>query len=153
MSNLHSIDVTTKYTGTAQQLDTHLGGVLKGKGAHLLRLQELYGINAAFLAAIAINESANGTSYSARKRNNVGGVRKAGSTKFKVYVNVEACLDDMANFLKRNYIDKGRTTVGKVGAKYCPTSDHTDTSGLNQYWPRNVGTYMTQIDPTLTAKV
>lgn len=152
-TSLHNIDVTQKYTGTAEQINSHLGGVLKGMGATLLKLQDKYGISAAFLAAIAINESANGTSYSARKRNNVGGVRKAGSTKFKVYKHVEDCLEDMARFLKKNYIDQGRTTVGRVGAKYCPTSDHTDTKGLNQFWPRNVGTYMSQIDPSVKNQV
>lgn len=152
-SKLHDIDVTQKYTGTAEQLNSHLKGVLKGTGATLLRLQEKYGISAAFLAAIAINESANGSSYSARKRNNVGGVRRAGSTKFKVYKSVADCLEDMAKFLKKNYIDQGRTTVGRVGAKYCPTTDHTDTQGLNQFWPRNVGTYMSQIDPSVKNQV
>lgn len=152
-SKLHNIDVTQKYTGTAEQLNLHLKGVLKGTGSTLLRLQEKYGISAAFLAAIAINESANGSSYSARKRNNVGGVRKAGSTKFKVYKSVDDCLEDMAKFLKKNYIDQGRTTVGRVGAKYCPTSDHTDTQGINQFWPRNVGTYMAQIDPSVKDQV
>ena len=149
----HDIDITHKYTGTAEQINKYLGGVLKGKGAKFIELQEKYGINAAFLAAIAINESSNGTSYGARKRNNVGGVREYGSYKFKVYERVEDCLEDMADFLSDNYVGEGRTTIGTVGAKYCPVDDKSDKENINQFWPRNVGYHMSRIDPSVRYQV
>ena len=149
----HDIDITHKYTGTAEQINKYLGGVLKGKGAKFIELQEKYGINAAFLAAIAINESSNGTSYGARKRNNVGGVREYGSYKFKVYERVEDCLEDMADFLSDNYVGEGRTTIGAVGAKYCPVDDKSDKENINQFWPRNVGFHMSRIDPSVRYQV
>ena len=144
-NNIHNLDITTDYKGKASEIDKHLGGVLKGQGEKFMQLQDKYGINAAFLAAIAINESRNGTSYSARKRNNVGGIRYAGSYRFRTYQNVSDCLEDMASMLKRNYINKGRKTIKAVGAKYCPIDDKSDKDQLNQYWPRNVGKYMKDI--------
>ena len=143
--NLHNFDIRTKFEGTAEEIDKHLGGVLKGHGAKFLELQDKYGINAVFLAAITMNESENGTTYSARKRNNVGGIRYRQSYKFRVYNNVDECLEDMASLLKRRYINMGRTTVAKVGAKYCPIADKSDKEGINKYWARNVSYYMKRI--------
>ncbi len=145
LNSLHNFDITTKFAGTAEEIDRHLGGVLKGKGQKFLELQDKYGINAVFLAAITMNESENGTSYSARKRNNVGGIRYKNSYKFRTYKNVSACLDDMASMLKRNYINCGRNTVSSVGAKYCPVADKSDKEGENKYWARNVSFYMDKI--------
>ena len=39
----------------------------------------------------------------------------------------------------------GRTTVAKVGAKYCPIADKSDKEGINKYWARNVSYYMKRI--------
>lgn len=144
-ASLRNFDVTTKFEGTAEQIEKHLGGVLKGHGKKFLELQDKYGINAVFLAAITINESENGTSYSARKRNNVGGIRYKNSYRFRTYNNVSECLDDMADNLKDNYINEGRTTVARIGSKYCPVNDKSDKEGLNKFWARNVSFYMKRI--------
>ncbi len=143
--SLRNFDITTKFEGSAAEIDKHLGGVLKGQGKKFLELQEKYGINAVFLAAITMNESGNGTSYSARKRNNVGGVRYRNSYRFRTYNNVSECLDDMAYNLKDNYINEGRTTVARIGSKYCPISDKSDKEGINKHWARNVSFYMGKI--------
>lgn len=127
-------------------MNNYLGGVLYGKGQLLLDLQKKTGINAAFLAAIAKNESANGTSYNAKHRNNIAGIRVPGSIRFRRYESVDDCLNDLANLLKNKYIDQGRTTIGSIGAKYCPVNDPTDTNNINQFWFRNVGKFMAQID-------
>ena len=145
------IPVTTQFTGSADDINRHLKGVLKGQGEKFLEMQEKYGINAAFLAGIVMNESANGTSDLAVKKNNVGGVRYPGSYKFKTYDNVGDCIEHMAKFLSNSYIKKGKTTIGTIAAKYCPVSDETDKDNLNQYWPRNVGSKMAKIDPKILA--
>ena len=131
--------VNTVYTGTAEDLNRLLAkrGVLAGKGEVFLSAQEKYGVNAAFLAAICINESC-GTSKLAKTKNNVGGVRIAGKTEFKTYSSVDDCIMDIARFLKSGYLDKGLTTIGKIGAKYCPTDDPTDKDGTNGLWAGNV---------------
>ena len=145
------IPVTTPFTGSADDINRHLKGVLKGQGEKFLEMQEKYGINAAFLAGIVMNESANGTSDLAVKKNNVGGVRYPGSYKFKEYDDVGDCIEHMAKFLSNSYIKKGKTTIGTIAAKYCPVSDETDKDNLNQYWPRNVGSKMAKIDPKILA--
>lgn len=150
MAQYSEISVTTMFTGNANDINKHLKGVLEGKGEKFIELQEKYGINAAFLAGIVMNESANGTSNLAIKNKNVGGVRIPGSRRFKKYDDVGECIEHMAKFLSDHYIQEGRTTIGAIGAKYCPVTDETDEDNLNQYWPRNVGSNMAKIDPKNT---
>lgn len=145
------IPVTTQFTGSADDINRHLKGVLKGQGEKFLEMQEKYGINAAFLAGIVMNESANGTSDLALKKNNVGGVRYPGSYKFKTYDNVGDCIEHMAKFLTNSYVKKGKTTIGTIGATYCPVTDKTDKDNINRFWPRNVGYNMAKIDPNVLA--
>jgi len=147
------IPVITEFSGTADDINKHLGGVLKGQGDKFIELQEKYGINAAFLAGIVMNESSNGTSKLALKKNNVGGVRYPNSKTFKKYDDVGDCLEHMAKFLSEKYVQQGRTTIGLIGEKYCPVTDETDTENLNQYWYRNVGYNMAKIDPRNTTLV
>ena len=150
MEQYSQIAVTTEFKGSAEDINKHLKGVLEGKGDKFIELQEKYGINAAFLAGIVMNESANGTSNLAIKNKNVGGVRIPGSRRFKKYDDVGECIEHMAKFLSDHYIQEGRTTIGAIGAKYCPVTDETDEDNLNQYWPRNVGSNMAKIDPKNT---
>lgn len=138
-AGLENQKLTDRYTGSAEQLNQILNkkdGVLKNKGNVFLQAQEKYGINAAILAAICINESGYGTSNLARTKNNVGGVSEG--MGFKSYNSVDECIMDMARFLKSGYVDKGIVTISDVGAKYCPVSDPRDTKGINAKWPRNI---------------
>lgn len=140
--------LTDKFQGSAEQLNKQLNrknGVLKNKGEVFLAAQEKYGINAAILAAIAINESAYGTSKKARNLNNVGGIR-SGAKGFKKFNSVDECIMEMARLLKNSYINKGLTTIAQVGAKYCPPSDPEDKNGLNSSWPKLVSSITKQIE-------
>ena len=140
--------MTDKFQGSAAQLNKQLNkknGVLKNKGEVFLAAQEKYGVNAAILAAIAINESAYGTSKKARNLNNVGGIRN-GAKGFKKFNSVDECIMEMAKLLKNDYINKGLITIAQVGAKYCPPSDPEDKSGLNAGWPNLVSSLTKQIE-------
>ena len=140
--------LTDKFQGSAEQLNKQLNrknGVLKNKGEVFLAALEKYGINAAILAAIAMNESAYGTSKKARNLNNVGGIR-SGAKGFKKFNSVDECIMEMARLLKNSYINKGLTTIAQVGAKYCPTSDPEDKNGLNSGWPKLVSSITKQIE-------
>lgn len=139
------LSVTTKFDGTAEDIDKYLDGVLRGYGYKFLELQDKYDINAAFLAAIVINECDNGKSPRAKRTFNVAGIRYKNSFKFRTYQSVDLCLEDMAELLKNKYIDEGRTNVATIGSKYCPVSDPTDTKNLNRFWPRNVASHMNDI--------
>lgn len=133
-----NMDVTVLYTGTAEDLNAHLGGVLENMGSVFMKAQEKYGINAAFLASICKLESANGTSDIAKNKNNVGGVRIPGKYEFQSYDSVEDCIMHIARFLKSGYIDKGKTTISQIGLKYCPPSDPTDKKKENSQWANRV---------------
>ncbi len=133
-----NVSLATPYTGTANDLNSKLGGKLSGMGQVFLNAQTQYGVNAAILASICIHESANGTSNLAKTKNNVGGVRYPGSTEFRRYDSVEDCIMHMAKFLKSGYLDKGLTSIAQVGAKYCPTNDPTDRAGMNAGWGKGV---------------
>lgn len=151
------LDVTRKFTGTADDLNKHLGGVLTGKGDIFLRMQDEVGINAAFLAAIAMVESANGESKLATKKNNIAGIRrlikvenpldpdKKRIFEFRTFASVDDCICYLGKLLKNSYVDNGRTTVASIGAKYCPTNDPTDKAGTNGLWPRSVSAKMNQL--------
>lgn len=132
----YSESITTQYMGTAEDLNGILkgNGVLEGKGQAFIDAQERYGISAAVLAAISMNESGHGTSRLARENNNVGGVRISGSKKFRTFSSVEECIMEMARFLKAGYADQGITKLYQVNAKYCPVSDTTDKDNLNSKW-------------------
>lgn len=142
-----NIKVTTKYNGTTSDLDKYLNdkGVLKGKGKKFIELQEKYGINAAFLAAIACNESGNGTSNLAIKNNNIMGITKPGGHGFRSFSSVEECLDYSAGMLKRNYINQNLTTISQIHQKYCPIGANNDPNSLNKGWGKAVGKYMSEI--------
>ncbi len=145
--DLQNDELTDKFTGTAEQLNKILNkknGVLKNKGQVFLDAQERYGINAAILAAICINESAYGTSNMARTKNNVGGVSKGKG--FKSYNSVDECIMDMARFLKSGYVDKGIVTIAEVGKKYCPVGDPRDKKGLNSGWGKAVASITGKIE-------
>ncbi len=143
----YNYDISTEFKGTAADLDKHLDGVLKGKGAKLLELQKKYGVSASILAAIAIHESANGTSDAAKNKNNVGGVMSASSgfKELATFDSVDECLEAMASNLKRNYIGQGLRSISQVFQKYCPIGAHNDPNGLNSSWGARVDYYNRQI--------
>ena len=74
-------------------------------------------INALFLASVVRLETGNGTSYSYRARNNVGGVM--GRSGLRTFSSKEECLYYMQDFLYRGYINNGRRNVWNIGSKYC----------------------------------
>lgn len=130
-------DATKKFEGAAADLDKTLGsGVLKGKGAKLLELQEKYGVSASVLAAIVCTESGYGKSNAATSKNNVAGIMSAESNYMKLasFDSVDDCLEALAKNLKKNYIDKGLTTISQIHGKYCPVGAANDPTGMNKNW-------------------
>ena len=131
---------TTKYEGSARDLNKHLDGVLKGKGKTLLKLQEKYGINAAFLAALVNHESANGKSNAAQNKNNVAGIMSAESnfTELRTFKNVDECLEYLAKLLSESYVSQGLVTISQIHSKYCPIGAQNDPNGLNANWGSSI---------------
>ena len=112
-------DVRKKSNITVSQLDSKLKNGLKGTGRYFIEAQNKYGINAEFLAAIAIHESGNGKSDNARRKNNFFGLMgRKGALSFS---NPQDCIDCVAkNLTKKNgyYYGKGRYTISSIGRKY-----------------------------------
>ena len=147
----YATDITEPYTGTVEKLNKYLRGkgVLEGKAEVFMNAQRTYGINAAVLAAITVHESGMGKSRLAKRQNNVGGVRKPGSSEFRTFNSVDECIMEMARFLKSGYVNNsGRplTKLYQINAKYCPTSDPTDTTNGNSGWARAVAGYISAIE-------
>ena len=117
-----NLDVSkTRYLGRAEVFNKYFeGGVLEGKGAKLIELQDKYGINALFLAAITLVESGGGKSKAAREKYNVAGIRIRENGKYviKRFKNVDECLESLAANLSKNYIKEDLKTIEKINGKY-----------------------------------
>lgn len=50
-------------------------------------------------------------------------------------------IDKMASNLKRNYIDKGLTTIEQIQKKYAPNGAENDPTNLNSHWTAGVTKY------------
>lgn len=121
-----NFDVRTKSDITAEQLNARFeekeDSRLKGTGKYFIEAQEKYGINAEFLAAIAIHESANGTSSLARRKNNFFGLR--GKKGWSSFDSPEECIMYAANNLTKPggfYFARKKYTIASIGKTYCPT--------------------------------
>lgn len=135
--------ITSKITDmsgvSASQLDSKLGGVLKGKGAQFVKAGLDNGIDPAALAAIAMHETGNGTSPASKNRNNVGGMM--GSNGLMNFDSIEDGIEAMARNLKKNYVDQGIDTIEAVQHKYAPIGAHNDPDNLNNNWSKGVAKY------------
>ena len=123
----HDFDVRTKSDVTAEQLDAKFeskeGSKLKGTGKYFIEAQEKYGINAEFLAAIAMHESAIGTSAMARRKNNLFGLR--GNKGWLSFESPEECIMYAANNLAKPggfYFARKKYTIASIGKTYCPSN-------------------------------
>lgn len=125
---------------TADLLNKTLGGRLSGKGSAIISIGNKYGVDPAFLAAILHHESGNGTSSAIINKNNPGGIMDASTnwSKLKHFATLEEGIEYTASNLKRNYLDKGLTTITKIGSKYAPVGAANDPRGLNKNWVPNV---------------
>jgi len=116
-----------------------LSGVLKGTGDVFSTVGTKYGIDPALLAAIAVHETGNGSSNAVKNKNNVGGMM--GKNGLMTFNSLEEGIEKMASNLKRNYIDKGLTTIQQIQKKYAPVGADNDPNGLNNYWVNGVTRY------------
>jgi len=120
-------------------LNSSLGGSLKNSGDIFAAAGKKYGIDPALLAAIAIHETGNGTSNAVKNKNNVGGMM--GKNGLMTFNSLEEGIDKMASNLKRNYFDKGLTTIEAIQKKYAPVGASNDPTNLNSNWVNGVKKY------------
>ena len=126
-------DVRQHSVITAARLDQFLDGVLTGKGHKFIQEARNNNICPIALAAIAMHESANGTSKVAREKNNVFGIFLKG--KLHKFKNVDESIEFTADLLsKRQYCGGSNYTIGKIQKIYCPVGAKNDPSSLNKNW-------------------
>jgi hypothetical protein len=130
----------------ANELGARLNGALQNAGDYFVEAGKKYQINPAFLAAVSMHETGNGTSNAARFKNNVAGMM--GKNGLKSYDSVEKSIFDMARNLRENYLDEGKTTISTIGAKYAPVGAANDPTGLNNHWVKGVQSYFDKITKT-----
>jgi hypothetical protein len=126
----------------ADKFDDHFkDSHLAGSGQDFVNAGYKYGIDPTLLASISSFETGAGTSRAARDYNNVGGMMNPRSTDSKGFMkfdSVQEGIDAMASNLKRNYIDKGLTTIPAIAAKYSPPGAANDPNQTNAEWPASV---------------
>ena len=120
-------------------MNNSLGGSLKNTGDIFASVGAKYGIDPALLAAIAVHETGNGTSNAVKNKNNVGGMM--GKNGLMTFSSIEEGIDKMASNLKRNYIDKGLTSIEAIQKKYAPVGAANDPTNLNSNWVNGVKKY------------
>jgi uncharacterized protein YgiM (DUF1202 family) len=113
------IDLQTQSLVTATQINNYIASyvkltgktsVLSGKGQDFIDAGEKYGVNALYLAAHSIHESAYGTSTISLGKNNLFGF---GSYDADPYIasyrfpSVQSCIDYIAREIKSTYLNPG----------------------------------------------
>ena len=81
---------------------------MRGIGSSLTKYQDTYGVNALLTASVAANESAWGSSYYARERNNLFGISAIDSNPDMAYAfpNVGTCIKDfMETYMSKRYLN------------------------------------------------
>lgn len=89
---------------------------------------------AMLMIAISRHETGAWTSKAFKEKNNFGGIMWKNATEIKPFDSYESGLDYYVKHLKNNYLNKGLTTIEKIGAIYCPVGAANDPNGLNKYW-------------------
>jgi hypothetical protein len=113
------------------------GGVLSGKIQQVVQIANKYGVPPGFLTSVLALETGWGKSKAAKLYNNVSGSMdpKTGSMTFLKFKDVLESVEFTAKNLKKNYIDKGLTSVERIAAKYSPPGAANDPHGTNGGWP------------------
>lgn len=133
-----SFDCRNTSSIKAEDLDKHFKGVLTGTGKSFKKAEKKYKVNAMFLAAIAIFESANGTSNKAKSRKNCFGLKR------KSFKSIEDCIDYTAMILASPngyYYGRKKYTIEKIGRTYAPAWDNPG----NKHWIPSVLALMKKI--------
>lgn len=97
-----------------------------------------YGVNPAVLMAIAMTESARGTSKAALSKNNVGGIM--GKRSLRTFAKVDDCIEVMAQTISNHHNKSKLQSVADLGysGKYCDKS-------VAEEWIKNVMFYIKKL--------
>ena len=97
----------------------------------IVELSELYGYDYYWIVAIAQQESNLCKKIPEDSHNCWGyGIHSQGTLKFE---NYDLALESFAAYLKKQYFDKGLNTPELIMKKYCPHSDGSWATGVQQF--------------------
>jgi len=97
----------------------------------ILELSDTYDFDYYWIVAIAQQESNLCKKIPLNSYNCWGyGIHKKGTLKFE---NYELALKSFAEYLKREYFNKGYLTAEEIMKKYCPSSNGSWAYGVNQF--------------------
>jgi len=97
----------------------------------IFKLSQTYGFDYYWIVAIAQQESNLCKKIPENSYNCWGyGINSAGTLRFESY---ELALQSYAEYLKREYFDKGLNTPELIMKKYCPHSNGSWAYGVNQF--------------------
>lgn len=146
------LPLRTKTSITADEMNAFINannnsGIIAGKADHFIRSQNNYGCNAAIILAMAIHESAWGTSNIARGKNNLfgWGAFDSNTTNATRYSSVEACVsaqmgDNLSNYMDPNSWRYFSMSLGNKGGglvtKYAS----------DPYWAEKIASYYYRLD-------
>jgi len=152
----------SKTSYTADELDKYIASwnkpdsVLNGTGAAFIKAQNEYGVNAALLLAIAINESGYGTSRIAKDKYNLFGIAATDSNPYGdayKFESVEACiLYEADRMISRGYLD------ANTDSRYFGSNIGDKKIGLNvkygsdPHWGEKIAGHMYRMDKFLGGK-
>ena len=103
-----------QFEGIFENNSYDTAGVLKDNAKYFYYAEEQYNINGVFLAAIAVHESAWGTSTIARNKNNLFGYCAYDATPYESatsFENVSEGIDLVARVLTKNYLNPQGTEL------------------------------------------
>ena len=97
----------------------------------IVELSDQYGFDYYWMVAIAQQESNLCKKIPEDSHNCWGyGIHSQGTLKFE---NYDLALESYAQYLKKQYFDKGLNTTELIMQKYCPHSDGSWAKGVNQF--------------------
>ena len=104
-----------------------------------------YGVDPNFLASIAWNETAGGTSKAFREGNNAMGISNASGPVYGFNSPAESIDRQAATLARPSGPYRGAKTISEVGSIYSPIGAENDPSHQNSDWTSSVGNYYDQL--------
>lgn len=117
-------------------------GVLSSKGEVIKKIAKDQGIDPVLMIAIIVLETGWGTSSAVVEHNNPAGLM-VGST-ILTYPTLDAGLKAQGKTLHKLIIDKGLTSIEKLGTSYAPIGADNDPNNLNANWVPTVTSIVKQ---------
>src|SRR5699024_2874793 len=109
-------------------------GPLEGHGDDIVQLSEEKGLDPVLFAAIALHETAWGTSNAVQQKNNPGGLMNPDGSGLFSFPTLNEGLASMSKTLYNRIKVDGLVTIEQLGSVYAPVGAENDPNNLNEHW-------------------